>query len=167
MLELWLVRHAESIGNRDGSDSDAALTPEGREQARSLGPSLAGRNFDRVFSSPLLRARETAALALPNAKVEIEPRLRELVAPRERFVDVTRMSPAQMRAMLAKSTQETEVETGREFMARIRQWLGELPASGTMLVVTHYAAIREIHRAWIRGPAPQVIEPASITIVQR
>lgn len=165
MLELWLVRHAESLGNRDGSGSDSALTAEGRVQARGLGLTLASMSFDRVVSSPLLRARETIGLALPSASVEIEPRLRELVVPPERFIDVSRLGPELLRELLASVVAEPEAETGKAFMARVREWLAELPGEGRIVVVTHFAVIREIVRAW-GGVAPQGIEPASMTLVR-
>jgi broad specificity phosphatase PhoE len=64
--EIWLVRHAETEWSRAGlhtGRTDVPLTDEGREHARRLGELLAGRSFAVVLSSPLSRARETAALA--------------------------------------------------------------------------------------------------------
>lgn len=60
-MKLVLVRHAEAApGN---PDELRTLTDEGREQARRLGEQLRadGIEPDAVLSSPLLRARETAA----------------------------------------------------------------------------------------------------------
>lgn len=59
--------------------SDARLTERGREQARSLSEKIAGMHIDRVFVSPLQRARETAELALAGTGLgyTIEPRLKE------------------------------------------------------------------------------------------
>ena len=103
MVELCMVRHAESLGNRDGSGSDTPLTPEGRGQASALARELAEVAFDRVYCSPLVRARETLALARPGAAITIEPRLREHVTPSEHFVDITRLRPDQMKALLTKT----------------------------------------------------------------
>ncbi|MFV8749053.1 histidine phosphatase family protein [Nannocystaceae bacterium ST9] len=167
MRELWLVRHAESVGNRDGSGSDSELTPEGREQALALVPALIAVRFDRVLCSPLLRARQTAAIALPDANLEIEPRLRELVVPGERFVDVAGLGPERLRALLNETSSEPAAETGKAFMTRVREWLAELPEQGKVLAFTHFAVIREALRACTPGPVPQTIAPASITIVRR
>jgi phosphohistidine phosphatase len=60
-VRLVLIRHAEAA---EGSpDELRPLTPEGHEQARRLGEQLRadGIEPDAVLSSPLLRARETAA----------------------------------------------------------------------------------------------------------
>jgi probable phosphoglycerate mutase len=65
-MAIWLVRHCEtewSISGRHTGSTDLPLTPEGRLQATAIGKLLAGRLFDHVFSSPMLRARETARLA--------------------------------------------------------------------------------------------------------
>lgn len=164
MLELWLARHAESLGNRDGSGSDTPLSAEGRQQAFALGKELARASFDRIYCSPLARARETLALALPGVAITIDPRLRELVAPSEHFVDITRMRPDQMKALLSKSKNEPEVESGRAFMARVRAWLDDLPSEGRVLAITHFAVIREIVRVRSSRPAP-MIAPGSITIL--
>jgi phosphohistidine phosphatase len=60
-VRVYLVRHAEAAPGEP--DELRALTPEGRRAARDLGERLAtdGVRPDAVISSPLLRARETAA----------------------------------------------------------------------------------------------------------
>jgi broad specificity phosphatase PhoE len=65
-MAIWMVRHGEtewSISGQHTGSTDIALTPQGRLQATAIGKLLAGRRFDHVFSSPMLRARETARLA--------------------------------------------------------------------------------------------------------
>jgi broad specificity phosphatase PhoE len=62
---LVLVRHGATAWNERGlclGRRDLALSAAGREQAERLAEALSGESFDRVFSSPLLRARETAQL---------------------------------------------------------------------------------------------------------
>jgi len=60
-VRLYLVRHAEAASGEP--DDLRPLTAAGRETARALGARLAaeGARPDAVLSSPLLRARETAA----------------------------------------------------------------------------------------------------------
>ena len=60
-MRLVLVRHAEAAPGEP--DELRALTPEGHEQARGLGEQLRADGVvpDIVLSSPLLRARQTAA----------------------------------------------------------------------------------------------------------
>ncbi len=58
-MRLVLVRHAEAAPGRP--DELRALTPRGRRQAEELGERLARERPDALLTSPLRRARETAA----------------------------------------------------------------------------------------------------------
>ncbi|MBA3707980.1 MAG: histidine phosphatase family protein [Planctomycetes bacterium] len=83
--ELWIVRHAESDGNRDGivtGQFDVALTPNGHLQAKRLGRRLTGMAFDALYTSDLQRATATAgyAAAATGLEPQSDPRLRELDA---------------------------------------------------------------------------------------
>jgi phosphohistidine phosphatase len=73
-MRLVIVRHAEA--GPGTPDELRTLTPTGREQARALGRRLReqGLEPDAVLSSPLLRARETAA-ALALGEPEADERL--------------------------------------------------------------------------------------------
>jgi phosphohistidine phosphatase len=75
-VRLVLIRHAEAAPGEP--DELRALTPEGHEQARQLGDRLRsdGIEADAVLSSPLLRARETAAdlgFGTPEPRDELAP----------------------------------------------------------------------------------------------
>jgi broad specificity phosphatase PhoE len=76
---LILVRHGESTGNAAGlllGRIDAPLTERGLAQAKTLGGSLSG--VTRVISSPLERARDTAAALDLGLPIEIDDRWVEL-----------------------------------------------------------------------------------------
>lgn len=82
-MRLLLIRHGETAWNPDNrfqGSADTELSEKGREQARRLGERLRGKRIDRIISSPLSRARETAeAIAGHHGlTVEIEPRLCEV-----------------------------------------------------------------------------------------
>lgn len=162
MLDLWLIRHGESLGNLDGSEADTALSPRGRLQAGALATAFAGHRFDRVLSSPLQRARETAALALPDHPVELHPDLRELIVQRERFIDASKLSVSELLA-LAHPPDEPLVETGKQFMARVRNFLTALPPTGGVVAFTHAGVIREALRALLPDlPRQQPVGQATI-----
>jgi broad specificity phosphatase PhoE len=64
--EIVLARHGETEWSRDGRHTgrtDVPLTEAGRGQAAALRPALAGRDFERLLTSPLSRALETCRLA--------------------------------------------------------------------------------------------------------
>jgi broad specificity phosphatase PhoE len=96
--ELVLVRHGESVGNladteaRDADaerleltarDADVELSPNGEEQARTLGRWVAGlpgdQGPDLVLASPYRRAADTARATVDELEAEVllDERLRE------------------------------------------------------------------------------------------
>ena len=72
-MRLFIVRHAEAAAGEP--DDLRPLTDAGREHARRLGEQFADGEVqpDAVLSSPLLRARETAAEIAKAVGVEVEP----------------------------------------------------------------------------------------------
>ena len=74
-MRVFLVRHAEAAPG--DPDELRPLTTAGRATAEALGAQLASHKLDAVVSSPLLRARETAApiAKAANLAAEIEPAL--------------------------------------------------------------------------------------------
>jgi phosphohistidine phosphatase len=79
-MRLLIVRHAEAAPGTP--DELRTLTPAGREQARALGERLRSDAFapDAVVTSPLLRARETAA-ALGLGEPQVDDRLAPGASP--------------------------------------------------------------------------------------
>jgi broad specificity phosphatase PhoE len=79
-VRLIVVRHGETEWARDGRHTgrtDIPLTELGRMQATVLGDRLRGRVFDRVVTSPLVRALETCRLAGIGEAAEISDDLME------------------------------------------------------------------------------------------
>src|ERR1051326_5253574 len=78
--ELWLFRHGETEWSKSGAHTgrtDLPLTDEGRARASVLRNWLGGRTCALVLSSPLLRARDTCALAGYGDAAQLDPNLRE------------------------------------------------------------------------------------------
>ena len=63
-FQLYLIRHAESLGNIDTDEDfdrmNPPLSPHGEEQVSALSGRFARNKPDFLYSSPLLRARQTA-----------------------------------------------------------------------------------------------------------
>lgn len=75
-----LLRHGQSVGNAAGyyqGQADFPLNDTGIEQARALGQrwKKEGRRFDRIISSPLTRARQTAEIVATavDSPLDLEP----------------------------------------------------------------------------------------------
>lgn len=76
---LWIVRHGETdynaAGRWQGAGIDVPLNEVGREQAEKVAAELEGRDFAALYTSPMLRARQTArriARATGLEPIEIE-----------------------------------------------------------------------------------------------
>ena len=71
-FKLHLIRHGMTAGNLQGlyigSGTDIPLCDEGRAQLNELKERFEYPQVDTVFSSPLLRAVETANILFPDAK---------------------------------------------------------------------------------------------------
>lgn len=161
MSTLWVVRHAESLGNVDGSQADTGLSDRGEEQALALRERLAGKDFDQIVTSPLLRARRTAEIAFPQASATTVPDLRELVVQRDMFMDLAGLSREDL-LKLAAPSQGADFETGADFVARVRRWLNSLAGNQTILAFTHFAVVRECLRQCGVHPLPQQILHCSV-----
>ncbi len=83
MLTLVLTRHGltdRSFPEQHlGQKIDISINDAGRRQAEALRRRLTGVSFERVITSPLFRARETAEIvAGRDARIEADPRLKEM-----------------------------------------------------------------------------------------
>jgi probable phosphoglycerate mutase len=77
---VTLVRHGETEWSASGKHTgrtDIPLTAEGERKARALQPRLKTVTFDRVFTSPLERARRTCELAGYGDRAKVDPDLVE------------------------------------------------------------------------------------------
>lgn len=145
-----LLRHGESTANRDGVYSgwaDVPLTERGRSQAREAGAALRDEPFAQAVSSDLVRAVETARLALGQ---RASPPLVQLRGLRERHLGAWQ---GQDRRQL-KATGATDVlltwagaapggESLGQLAHRVVDTLAALPvAVGPTLLVAHGGVIR-------------------------
>ena len=80
-MRVFFVRHGQSQHNLEKKASGwstAPLSELGHEQARAIAPLFEGIKIDKVFSSDLLRARQTAADVLPGCDPVLSDKLREI-----------------------------------------------------------------------------------------
>jgi phosphohistidine phosphatase len=70
--QLWLLRHGEAEPHGTRPDAERRLTPRGEEQSRVAGAALAALElrFQHIYTSPKVRARDTARLAAEALGVE-------------------------------------------------------------------------------------------------
>lgn len=82
MLTLVLTRHGLTPRSNPeqhlGQKIDVPLSDDGRAQAERLRDRLLPIAFEQVFASPLIRARETAAIVAGERAVRVDKRLLEM-----------------------------------------------------------------------------------------
>ena len=73
-MKIYFVRHGETIWNKEKKiqgQSDIFLNEYGRELAYITANAMKDIPFDIVYSSPLLRAKETAEILVKNRNLEV------------------------------------------------------------------------------------------------
>lgn len=166
-MRLLLVRHGQSewnAGRRLQGQADIALSELGRAQADALAPLVASFAPDRVITSDLKRARETAErLGYPDATPE--PGLREIAVGAwegQGIEDLIRLSADDYHGWRAGSFCPEGGELWGDFCTRTQGAVGRATAEGakTVLIVCHGGVIRSLlHR--LVGIEPRQIMPVS------
>lgn len=150
---IYVVRHGQTDWNFEGRFQgriDIELNETGREQAERTGEKLNGIKFDKVFSSPLKRALETARI-ITDEPIEIDNRIIErcngqlegkLKTECENMVDFT-----------DGDEQKLGIEPLSDFRGRITDFFSELEEKyegKNVLVVTH-AGVSIYVRCYFEG----------------
>lgn len=156
MTTLYLARHGESDWNverRWQGNADRPLTDLGRRQAGQLAERLASTPLDAVYSSDLLRARETAAAVARRQGLEV----RTLAALREVDVgswsgltreEVEERFPAAFATWREGGHGWVDGEAYEDMAGRVVTAVLEIAGShpgGSVLVVAHGGPIRALH----------------------
>jgi broad specificity phosphatase PhoE len=158
-IKILLVRHGETDWNLAGrfqGRSDVPLNQKGVEQANALASALGGESLAAIYSSPLVRARETARLIQvfhPSAPLYEEEGLVEMdlgefegiEGPRwaEKHADFRkawRDNPASVTMPGGESLQEVQARA----MATLERISKAHPPDCTLLVCSHNFVILTI-----------------------
>lgn len=145
---LVVLRHGETDHNAQGrfqGHADIELNARGRQQAVAARDRLAGFHFDAVYTSPLVRAAETAQIVCRGAEAVVDERLMEINVGSWAgltWSEVHAMMP-DYEAKYADGVdfrRSPEGETLAEVVARGRPALLEIAEEhegGTVLIVAH------------------------------
>lgn len=167
---ICLARHGETDWNRKGILQgwlDVPINELGRRQARELAATLVDVGFTAVWTSPLLRARETAeiiatALGLPPPFSHEGIKERNFGAiqgiPKDELAE---LNPALLEQILRRNPAANFVggESMDEFAERVLDAIDDIGArhcGGRVLVVTHGWVMDVITRQ-VGGLAPNAI----------
>lgn len=149
-MKLYVARHGQTEWNaRDVvlGRTDLPLNDTGRAQAELLAQRITNCNINLILSSPLLRARETAACAARGAGCPIEVEERLIEQDFGRFEGVDRRDPEFLAAKRQSAVRYPGGESMFQTAHRVYSLLDELPGrypGKTVLFVTHNGICRII-----------------------
>ncbi|HVM52735.1 MAG TPA: histidine phosphatase family protein [Acidimicrobiales bacterium] len=147
-MELLIIRHGLPVRIDDaGGPADPELSDEGHAQARRLADWLRHDRIDAVFTSPMRRARQTAA---PLAEVlGVEPIVDDELAEFDRgqhfYVPLEELKaardPRYEQLMRGEQMDEVDPYTFREVVTVAVERVIEAHAGGTVAIVCHGGVI--------------------------
>lgn len=173
-----LVRHGETVGEssiRYHGNNDVVLSRKGRIQAERLRAALESTTFDRVVSSPLARAWQTATVLAPMAEIEIEPVFKEIHFGRWEGMtmdEIREKDPDLQKRWISREPgfEYPGGEARHLFRERVQTGLDRLLAleAASVLVVAHKGVVRQLAEGMTRSPLPEAVpELAEALTVQR
>jgi broad specificity phosphatase PhoE len=151
--QIWLVRHGETAWSLTGQHTgrnDLPLLPEADTKLQMLRPHLK-HPFALVLSSPLQRARQTAAI-LGFPSVETDDRLMEWD-----YGHYEGKTLAQIRQSAPRWSLWTDGcpggETLQEVVGRVNSVIQRAQSvSGDVLLIAHGHLLRVLAACWLGGP---------------
>ncbi|MFO0627060.1 MAG: histidine phosphatase family protein [Polyangiales bacterium] len=179
-LQLVLVRHGESEGNRDGAfagHSASPLTARGRAQAERVAEVLATPPPDVIYASDLRRAVDTAAPLA--ARLNLPVITREALRERDMgawvgrtFKDIEAQHPDDWRRLVDRDPDHRPPggESHRACGARVGAALDEILAAhptGRVVVFSHGVAMHHMLRHLLRIDDPRTLFHVDNCAVQR
>ena len=152
-MRLILTRHGETKGNikKILADIDDPLTTRGKKQAKAVSERLKKEKINAIFSSPIIRAKETAKIIArnhPNAKLILAEELKEMNLGsylNKKFDEVN--------WDLIPKDVENKISLYRRAKKIVNRVLKQYP-KGTILFVAHNAINKAIIR-YLRNWSPE------------
>lgn len=141
--QLLVIRHGQTEWSKTGKHTgrtDVSLTEVGRDEAKAASRTLGDWSVDRVYSSPLVRAHETAQLVGLEPEIQIEPDLMEWdygVYEGERTAETRESIPDWSVWTHEMLNGESVEEVGARADAFLARFTSELPTNGVAAVFAH------------------------------
>lgn len=145
---LYIIRHGKTDWNRANvlqGRSDHPLNEEGGQQASAAAERLRGIQFQHVFSSPLIRAVQTAEILVPDRAPVIDARLIEMDYGPYEGTDLKHLPP-EIRTFFSDFVHNPAPEGMEQLssvVARAGSFLEEIrDLTGNILISTHAIAMK-------------------------
>ena len=143
MDEFYFLRHGETDFNNKGlwmGSSNIPLNSKGRSQISSLVPLIKNLEIKQIYTSPLIRAFESAEIISRQTGIT---RIEVVSGLRERSYGTFEGKPkseSNYQQMLLSDSPESF----SEFSKRIWQAISSLPLSKTCLVISHSGVFKSL-----------------------
>jgi len=145
--KIFLARHGEAEHNVKGvgtctPDADFPLTKKGEKNSKRNAKTLKDENIDMIFSSPVLRARQTSEIMSKELDIEVfyDERLREIGLGKFDNKPIDEMYKVYPdRESRIKDT-EHGVESGEQIRDRLKDFVDEINkkySNKNILIVSH------------------------------
>ena len=145
---IYIVRHGQTeMNNRKALQgrSDVPLDETGFAQAHAAAEKLRDIRFDRVYTSPLIRAIQTAKIIVPYAEPVMDDRLIEMDYGPYEGCDLTRLPPEIMTFFsdFVHNPAPDGMEQLSSVVARVGSFLEELrKVEGNILLSAHAISMK-------------------------
>ncbi|MCZ6501317.1 MAG: histidine phosphatase family protein [Gammaproteobacteria bacterium] len=172
-MELILIRHGlpEKVINEDGSPADPPLSTTGLEQARKVADWLKDHEIDRLYSSPMQRAFQTAE---PLARVkELEIEVRDGVAEYDQqagdYIPVEQLKEfdyERWRRLMSGNVDEVDFQTFcKVVISTIEKIIAE--NRGKKVAITCHGGVINVWTAHVIGFEPKMFFNPNYTSINR
>ena len=166
---LWLVRHGATLWNSEQrfcGHSDVPLSEEGLAQAHWLARYLQGQHISTLYTSDLLRARQTAEMiATPSIQIEVSSAWREIAFGAWEgltYEQITQQFPSHLEFFSHPlSASPPDGESLQALMQRVQAAFLELarvastPEEGDIVLVSHGGPLRVLLSMVLAMPLEQ------------
>ncbi len=147
-MKLYVARHGQTAWNAQGKilgRTDLDLTPEGERQARELARLVAPKGIGAVLTSPLMRARRTAAIVAEAAGAPLWVEERLIEQDYGAFEGLSRLDEGFLRAKGQFAYRYPGGESMMQVAHRVYALLDEIKARGAergVLLLCHGGVMR-------------------------
>ncbi len=174
-MKILLIRHGETTGDledRYGGTYDDHLTEEGRQQLARTAHLLKGKEVDKIYSSTLIRARESAEIIneVLNTDIEFVEGLQERgygVLGGLTKEEAIEKYPEAVELHKDPANTDPEGESQKNFTERVLETFDAIckQTNETIVIVSHGGPLKVIMR-YLNMPLPSKIGDGEVFEVE-
>ena len=172
-MELILIRHGlpEHVETDDGAPADPPLSATGHDQAQKVAAWLENYKIDRLYSSPMQRAYQTAEplSALKNLEIEVRDGVAEYDRNADHYIPVEQLKELDYERWKRLMSGEMDDVNFPQFCDDVIQSLTAIIAEnkGRNVAVTCHGGVINVWTAHVIGFEPRMFFNPDYTSINR